>query len=114
MSKRQKKMHVWQLQEAKARLSDLVRTAATDGPQQITVRGEAAAVVLSQADYVKLAGKREAQSLADFLLSSPLAGLDMEFERDQTPTREGGLFEDAREEPDHGPEKGPEGGLGAR
>jgi prevent-host-death family protein len=105
MSKRQKKKQVWQLQKAKASLSDLVKTAATDGPQQITVRGEAAAVVLSQADYVKLASKREAQSLADFLLRSPLAGLDMEFERDQTPTHDVGLFEDAREEPDKEPEK---------
>jgi prevent-host-death family protein len=98
MSRRQKK--VWQLQEAKARLSDLVRTAATEGPQEITVRGEPAVVVLSRADYDKLAGRGEAQSLAEFLLSSPLAGLNMEFEREQTPTREVGLFEEGPEEPD--------------
>jgi prevent-host-death family protein len=95
MSKRQKrKMRVWQLQEAKARLSDLVRTAAAEGPQEITVRGEAAVVVLSRADYDKLAGRGKARSLPEFLLSSPLAGLDMEFEREQTPARELGLFED--------------------
>jgi antitoxin Phd len=91
MSKRRK--NSWQLQEAKARLSDLVRTAATDGPQEITVRGEPAAVVVSQADYKKLSGKHDTQSLADFLLSSPLAGLNMDFERDQTLTREVDLRE---------------------
>lgn len=97
MSKRHNRKRSWQLQEAKARLSDLVRTAATDGPQEITVRGQAAAVVLSQADYERLVGKRAAQNLADFLLASPLAGLSLEFAREQTPTREEGLFEGVSE-----------------
>jgi antitoxin Phd len=104
MSRRQKKKRSWQLQEAKARLSDLVRTAATDGPQEITVRGEPAAVMLSQADYEKLSGGRDVQSLADFLLSSPLAGLNMDFERDQTLTREAGLLDDSPDGPDGGPD----------
>lgn len=92
MKKRQ--MHrTWQLQEAKAQLSELVKTAATDGPQEITVRGEPAAVVLSRADYDKLRGKRKTHNLSDFLLSSPLAGLDIDFEREQSLTREGGLFD---------------------
>ena len=81
------------MQEAKARLSELVKTAATDGPQEITVRGEPAAVVLSRADYDKLRGKRKTHNLPDFLLSSPLAGLDIDFEREQSLTREGGLFD---------------------
>lgn len=92
--KKRRKIRAWQLQEAKAQLSELVKTAATDGPQEITVRGEPAAVVLSQADYDRLRGKRKARNLSDVLLSSPLAGLDIDFERDQSPTREGGLFDD--------------------
>lgn len=92
MSKR--KTRGWQLQEAKARLSELVKAAARDGPQEITVRGEPAAMVLSRADYEKLRGQRKTQNLSDFLLSSPLAGLDIEFERDQSHTGEGGLFDD--------------------
>jgi prevent-host-death family protein len=91
---KQKKHRAWQLQEAKAQLSELVKRAVTDGPQEITVRGEPAAVVLSRADYDKLRGKRKSQNLSDFLLSSPLAGLDIDFERDQSLTREGGLFDD--------------------
>jgi prevent-host-death family protein len=86
----------WQLQEAKARLSDLVKGAASDGPQEITVRGKPAAVVLSRADYDKLRAKPTVKSLSDFLLSSPLAGLDMDFERDQSLTREAGFLDDAQ------------------
>lgn len=86
----------WQLQEAKARLSELVKKAATRGPQEITVRGEPAAVVLSRADYDRLRSKQKVQNLADFLLNSPLAGLEIEFEREQSLTREDGLFDGER------------------
>ena len=41
----------WQLQEAKNRLSEVVRLAQSDGPQTITVRGEDAVVVVSAAEY---------------------------------------------------------------
>ena len=97
--KKQQKKRTWQLQEAKARLSDLVKTAAREGPQEITVRGEAAAVVLSRADYDKLRGNRKTQNLSDFLLSSPLAGLDLDFEREQSLTPDGGLFDIAPDKP---------------
>ena len=95
MKMRKPKKGSWQLQDAKARLSDLVKRAASDGPQEITVRGEPAVVVLSRADYDRLRSKPKARSLSDFLLSSPLAGLDVDFERDQSLTREGGLLDDA-------------------
>lgn len=35
----------WQLQEAKNKLSEVIRRAREEGPQTITVRGEPAAVV---------------------------------------------------------------------
>jgi hypothetical protein len=34
------------------------------------------------------------QNLADFLSNSPLAGLDLQFERDQSLTPEEGLFDE--------------------
>jgi len=40
-------MTKWQLQEAKNRLSELIRKAKEDGPQVITVRGEDAVVVVA-------------------------------------------------------------------
>ena len=45
----------WRLQEAKARLSEVVKAAVKEGPQEITVRGETAAVLLSERDYARLA-----------------------------------------------------------
>ncbi len=33
-------MHIWQLQEAKARLSEMLRTCEEEGPQMLSVRGE--------------------------------------------------------------------------
>jgi prevent-host-death family protein len=41
----------WQLQEAKNRLSELVRKAREEGPQTITVRGEDAVVVVEAKEY---------------------------------------------------------------
>ncbi len=82
-------MRKWQLQEAKARFSALVREAAEDGPQTVTVRGRRAAVLLSAEDYDRL--KRPKPSLAELLRTSPLAGLGLEVERDRSPPRGAGL-----------------------
>lgn len=49
----------WQLQEAKNRLSEVIKAANTSGPQIITVRGKRAAVVLSEREYRALCGVRE-------------------------------------------------------
>lgn len=46
----------WQVQDAKQRLSELLRRAAAEGPQFVTKHGEEVAVVLDIADYRKLAG----------------------------------------------------------
>lgn len=61
---------VWQLQEAKARLSEVVRRAVDEGPQHVSVRGEPAAVVLSEKDYRQLTSKRP--SIVDHILSGEL------------------------------------------
>jgi len=79
-------MHSWQLQDAKAHLSELVRCAKTEGPQEITVRGKSTAVVMSQEDFQRLTAPR--QGLAEFLKDSPLAGLDLDVERDKSPARD--------------------------
>lgn len=76
----------WQLQEAKARLSEVIRACHDDGPQEITLRGELAAVVLSETDYQQLTGRKP--SFVDWIRQSPLVGLDFEFERDRSPARD--------------------------
>ena len=79
-------MRRWQLQEAKARLSELVRRVEREGPQEITLRGEPKAVVVSKAEFERL--QRPKPSLTAFLRSSPLAGLDLEIARDGSPPRD--------------------------
>lgn len=80
-------MKIWQMQEAKARLSEMVKDAEREGPQEITLHGRSVAVVLSRAQYDRLAGTGE--SLAAFMRRSPLYGEEeLEFPRDKSLTRE--------------------------
>jgi antitoxin Phd len=44
----------WQLQEAKNRLSEVVKAAKSEGPQIITVRGKEEVAVVSMAELRKL------------------------------------------------------------
>lgn len=78
--------NVWQLQNAKSRLSEVVAEAQSSGPQVITRHGTETAVLLSYADYRKLLG--EQRSLALFFRESPLCGVEIDLARDQSPPRE--------------------------
>ena len=73
----------WQVQEAKARFSELLRSADA-GPQTITIHGRRAAVVLSADDYDRLKNKRGKPALTEFLRDSPLAGVELDLERDRS------------------------------
>jgi prevent-host-death family protein len=76
-------MRRWQLQAAKARFSELVREAAREGPQDITVHGRSVAVVISRELFDQLSGTGE--SLVAFMRKSPLVGMDdLKFERDRS------------------------------
>ena len=77
--------HVWQLQEAKNRLSEVVNDAERHGPQIITRRGEEVAVVMSYAEYTRL--RQPATDLITFFQPSPLAGQDLDLARDRSPAR---------------------------
>jgi prevent-host-death family protein len=79
-------MRSWQLQEAKARLSEVVKSSQSEGPQEISVRGEPAAVVLSKAEYDRL--RRRKPTFLEFMRRSPLVGHELEFERDRSPSRD--------------------------
>ncbi|MDD2610902.1 MAG: type II toxin-antitoxin system Phd/YefM family antitoxin [Giesbergeria sp.] len=80
-------MQTWQMQTAKARFSEMVKHAADDGPQEITVHGRSVAVVISRALFDQLSGNQA--SLVDFMQQSPLYGSDdIEFERDRSLARE--------------------------
>lgn len=69
----------WQLQQAKARLSEVVNLAISDGPQVITRHGKDAVVVV-RADAFEKSGAPEV-ALGDFLLNSPLRGSGLRLHR---------------------------------
>ena len=69
----------WQLQEAKNRLSELVRKARQEGPQVITLHGRDAAVVVSAREYQRIA--RPKGNLVEFVRKSPLAGAALDIRR---------------------------------
>jgi len=69
----------WQLQEAKNRLSEVVKKAREDGPQIITVHGTEAVVVVGADQYRKLS--RRKSTLVDFFRRSPLVGIDLDIAR---------------------------------
>jgi prevent-host-death family protein len=70
----------WQLQEAKNRLSEVVRKATEEGPQVITLRGNDAVVVIAAKDYKQLS-RRPRGTLVQFLRNSPLAGIALDLDR---------------------------------
>lgn len=73
----------WQLQEAKNRFSEVVERAIKDGPQTVTKHGKDAVVIVSAQQFQRgtVAGKSQTQSLAEFLLQSPLRGARLRIRR---------------------------------
>ena len=83
-------MRIWQLQEAKAKLTELVK-AALHEPQIISRHGVNEVVVINMRDYKQIFEKEE--DIVSFFKHSPLFGVDLSFERDQSSPREINLNE---------------------
>ncbi len=81
--------NIWQLQEAKSRFSELVDRVLANGVQIVTRRGQKAVAVLPYEEFERLT--RPTGGLADFLMSSPLAGSGLEISRDPSTPRDIGL-----------------------
>lgn len=69
----------WQVQDAKARFSALLRAARESGPQRVTLHGRDAVVVVAAEEYDRLAAAPAAArpDLHALLSSSPLRELDL-------------------------------------
>jgi len=76
----------WQLQEAKSRLSEVIKQAAI-APQTITLRGVPVAVIVSMDKYKQLAKPKK--SLFEILRSAPFSLDELEIpEREAEEMRE--------------------------
>lgn len=77
----------WKLADAKNRFSEVVRRAFSEGPQRV-LRRDDAVIVLCEADYEKITGKRP--DFKEYIMGGPdFDGLNLD--RDRSPMREAGL-----------------------
>jgi len=79
-------MGQWQLQTAKARLSEVIKSARNEGPQQVTVRGTPSVVVMSVEDYEAM--KKPRPGFVELMRSSPLVGAELVIERSNSTIRD--------------------------
>jgi prevent-host-death family protein len=73
----------WQLQEAKQRFSELIRSVEAEGPQFVTRHGKEVAVVVSIAEYRHL--REGGRNFKEFLQSAP--DVNLEISRSAWPAR---------------------------
>ena len=79
----------WLLQDAKARFSELVRRARSEGPQHVTVHGREEVVVVAADEFRRLAGERTGAALIAAMQASPCREIDIEPSRDErSPVRD--------------------------
>lgn len=73
----------WKLEDAKARFSEVVRRAHSDGPQHVTVRGEESVVVISAEALRQLTRPSPAKPFLEFMEGLGLDSLDLQREPDR-------------------------------
>jgi prevent-host-death family protein len=76
----------WSVADAKARLSEVIDRALTDGPQTITRKGRKTAVVVAVEEWERKS--RRSGNLAEFFAASPLRGSGIAIERTRDGARE--------------------------
>jgi prevent-host-death family protein len=82
-------MAAWSVAEAKAKLSEVIDRALSEGPQPITRRGRRAVVVVSAEEWDQKT--RRTGNLAEFFARSPLRGAKLKIERLPGGLRDPGL-----------------------
>lgn len=91
----------WQLQEAKNKLSEVIRRAREEGPQTITVRGEDAVVVVQAEMYEEYQlDQRPRETLYEFALrwAPRMEGIELELPVRRVDTIREGILESLSEE----------------
>jgi prevent-host-death family protein len=69
----------WTVAEAKAKFSEIIDRARSEGPQTITRRGRTAAVVVGAEEWQRKTMR--AGNLAEFFAGSPLRGSNLRVQR---------------------------------
>jgi len=75
----------WTVAQAKARLSELIEQARSEGPQTITKHGRTAAVVVSAEEWERKS--KRTGNLAEFFAGSPLRDSGLQIKRKRQSAR---------------------------
>jgi prevent-host-death family protein len=75
----------WTVVEAKAKFSEIIERALSEGPQTITKRGRTAAIVVGADEWERKT--KRAGNLAEFFARSPLRGSGLKVRRSKSPPR---------------------------
>jgi prevent-host-death family protein len=70
---------IWTVAEAKAKFSEMIERAMSEGPQTITRKGRRAAVVVGAEEWHRKT--KRVGNLAEFFAASPLRGSGMKVRR---------------------------------
>jgi prevent-host-death family protein len=65
-------IHTWTVAEAKAKFSEVIEKAESEGPQRITRHGRTAAILVAANEWKRKANRKG--NLAEFFAASPLRG----------------------------------------
>ena len=68
----------WRLQDAEARLGEVVKRARDDGPQRVTLHGKDAVVIVSAEAFDRDRERHTGRRLVGALAISPLRSLELE------------------------------------
>ena len=77
----------WKLEDAKARFSEVVRRARSEGPQRVSVRGRDAVVVIAADEFDRLQ-PRSTDSLPFVAFMETLSGEGLDLTRDDDTGRD--------------------------
>ena len=70
---------VWTVAKAKAKFSEVIDRAATEGPQTVTRNGRKAAIIVAPEEWERRTKRKG--SLVEFFASSPLRGSGLKVTR---------------------------------
>ena len=70
---------IWAVAEAKAKFSEVIERAMSEGPQTITRKGRTAAVVVGAEEWQRKTNR--VGNLAEFFAASPLRGSGLKIRR---------------------------------
>jgi len=79
----------WTVAEAKAKFSEIIERAQSEGPQIISKRGRTAAIVVAAEEWERKT--KRAGNLAEFFAGSPLRGSVLKLRRLKAPPKKTNL-----------------------